>query len=335
MWYACQAFNPDSSGQICVQVADLLTILDRKKSTLYQWMREGLKAGAFRSYKFLSGGKLHVYLASLPQLCKKLRLCDWGFVAEISILELRDLRTVAATIATQGWQQRSCSAAKFQLKHRERKTYKICPVDLLVRSHRGVRADRSDSGSGIGNDLLGYSSLSGPSFKYGIIHQTDQRVFVSSKFIPIGASQETIGRSIGRCDRTIRRHQAKAGLIKKQIVQTKKAYAPLINSLARGRLTAAGDPDTYIRPDPAGQPGDIILHEKNGITPVSREGGHRIKVNKFFQFQGKTWIHRCNVYEERHSLRSMKFSMNKFTQNWGKVSDGVAAGGSEVFAMVA
>ncbi|MGB7441911.1 MAG: hypothetical protein WA919_12640 [Coleofasciculaceae cyanobacterium] len=52
--------------------------------------------------------------------------------------------------------------------------------------------------------------------------------------------------------------------------------------------------------------GSLRLYEPNGITTSFRQEGHQMTRERLFNYRGKTWIYRCNIYDLDYTSCSMR-----------------------------
>lgn len=289
LWYLCRALDTNGKGHVVLEFDKVCNALDAKPSTVYEWMRCGRAASAFRSIR-KRGKYLDIWLGSLVKVSQTLGLESWGTVATVPLSSLRTLRPIATAITTQQLQDQSRYAAWRSLNAKERKFYKLTPATEIL-AHVGRSSANPERGKvapcvrWIGN----------------------KRLFVSKGFIPYGCSQEKIGNTIGRSSRTVRRHLQQLEIVRRQVVQSKWEYTLIDCGVGIGRgggklsddysYTLVGD-DWWL-PD-----SEIILNEPNGHTSSKRK--YNIKKSRFFHYKGKTYIYRCNLYSLNYSLKTMK-----------------------------
>lgn len=294
LWYVCRAFDLEGSGRVRLPAETVRQILKVSKSNLYQWLREGKRAGAFRHYS-IKAQELHVVMGGLQKLAAALKLDDWNAVAAVplhQILQLLDLRATATAVTTQRCQQRSRTAARRSLNKRERKFYQIPTADEILEEGRR-HSLKPEKGSipcllWVGRKLI----------------------FVSRSFIPFGTSQQTIAAKVRRSDRTVRRHQARLNIEKRQLCQTKKSYRYVLGGMQYGVGVPDSEPGIYYLAD-GHQRG--TLYEPNGNTRSKRAGGHQVHMGRFFLYRGECWIRRCNLYGSlNYSLCSMKATHKQY-----------------------
>jgi predicted transcriptional regulator len=294
LWYLLRALDFNGRGELKISLDAIADILGASESTIYQWLREGRRNGAFRYYKKMrDGGEMRIFLGSLKKLALKLDLDNWGATAEVPLLALQHLRPLATLIATQALQEKSIFAAKRTMTPQEWNFYKIPALkEILLEPEK--------------------SSHTGDGAIPFLVHVGAKRLFVGRGFVPVGTKQETIAEAIGRCDRTVRRHQKILGVPKRQICQSKPTYlAARIGLNWQQKNFYGGDPDTcYTMLSEE----DLILYEKNGLTKAQREGGHPVTRSRFFSYWGQTWLYRCNFYGANQSLTTMSASKADYSE---------------------
>lgn len=289
LWYLVRGLDAFGRGAIKCKIGDLCRILAVSKPTLYEWLRKGKKLGGFKIYK-TKAGITTIYLTSLPKLAQVLGIKDFGAIAEISLFEictLMGLRSTATAIAAQKLQQQSSYAAYNSLSSTEKKSWRIpSPDDLL------------------GDDLFSSPQLE-KGFKNFIIHRGQDKMFVSSGFIPFGCKQERIASERRISVSTVQRHLNRIGINRRQIIQAKAGYGEIANAIEwESPLYTTGSisfPVTLgMSPD-----GELLLTESNGYTS-SKHSQYKIHRGRIFKYQGRYWIYRCNVYGLEYRLTSMR-----------------------------
>lgn len=298
LWYLARGFDPSGRGIVDLPADIICQLLAVSKPTLYEWLRDGKNAGAFRDYKF-KGNCLHIWLGGLPKVCATLGLESWGATATVSLLDVKQLRALATGIATAELQKKSHYAARRSLKHRERSFFTPPTADAIL-----AEGERSSQKPAKGQVPF-------------LLWVGASKVFVSKGFVPFGASQAAIAVEVGICDRTVRRHQRQLDLERRQLVQAKHAYKLVSVGIEWDSDECFAEPDIWYQ----GTGDAIRLFEPNGISSSSRPGGHPISRQRFFNYRGKTWIYRCNLYSINFSFNSMKAARHQYKllmQNFGR-----------------
>ncbi len=291
-WYLCRGLDLPGRGivELPAEAVCLLTRISR--STLYQWLREGKAAGAFRHYRF-KGNTLRVYLGGLHKYCQSMGLQNWGAVAEVAltdILEGMALKSHATALQTQDQQVKSRIAAIRSLNNRERKHTKVAEIEAILEQ-------RKQSSQKPAKGQVPF-----------LLWVGNKRAFVSKGFVPIGASQTSIAALLGISERTVRRHLDNLGIERRQIVQAKVAYRGISKALEWGAPEWEEEPNIGYREDKLGF---IWLNDMNGKTS-SRKPAQVITKERFFEYRGQTWIYRCNLYELEYATTSMRAARNSY-----------------------
>lgn len=284
IWHIVRNLDVQGSGRVEIGIEELLSLVNRRLSTIYEWLRELKKVEGLR-YWSIKENNLVIYYTSLAKVTKILNLEDWGGVAEVPLEDfIKQPRREAVRIQTQQEQQKSRFATKAALKNRERKYLKVqSPEELLAL---GATAKQSSSNG-------------------QIIHKSESKLFVNQEFVPFGISQARLAEQMRCSERSIRRHQE--GLNKRQIVQSKPDYL-LIHLALECEVTSGGGAESYLSED---WKGNLILWERNGASRAQRPGGHPIKAKRFFMYRGKAWIYRCNIYELNYDLIPMRMARKR------------------------
>lgn len=312
LWYLLRGFDRKGSGYLRLPIVTISHLLGAASSSIYQWLREGKKEGAFRWWK-VQRGNLRVALGGLFPVCrslglspdskKRLGIAPWGVTAEVGLHQILDLKSLraAATVATaQRLQQLSRFSAWRNLSAQARKTIRLPqPDDFFQGMQTGQFSDDSASGN----------------LPRCCIHIGRRRAWVSKGFIPFGTNQKAIARERGMCDRTIQRHLNLMGIDRRQIVQSKADYklaANVINHDA-GSVSIADDFSLYSRGD------DYYLTERSGNigelhTHKVASVGFTAIHSRFFQYgsKPKIWLYRTNIYRPSVKLCTMSAARTNY-----------------------
>lgn len=310
LWYILRALDQEGSGYWRGSLQGLLILTGIKQSTIYQYLREGKRAGAFRRYR-VTRGKLRVALGGLNKVARNLNLGKEGFgpVGEVSLHTLLSVgvRPIATGIIAQKEQQKTRYAAWASLPNQVREKYKLpYPKDFF--------RDEAASSSRNLQAKLGFRGRRGLKC---VVHVGRKRIFVSAGFVPQGVSQRKIARHRGRCVRTVQNHIAKLGGIqrKRQIVQNRAAYeqvklgiwCDLEMELPDLKLEFVKNQTNFLKP---GQGTIPLLTEKPGL--VGKPYGYAVNKERFFMYGGRHWIYRTNLYEPVFKLKTMRAKLAEF-----------------------
>jgi hypothetical protein len=310
LWYLLRGFDVKASGYCQLPMADICQILQCGESTVRGWLREGEWAGAFRKYSERRG-EVRVILSGLTKLTRLLGLTSWGAVTRIPIFELSSLgklRAYATAAVTIRQQQLSRFAAIENLTAAERRRLRVPKPGDFFQSSDQVPSDVPQQVAKCG--VLPC-----------VLHVGPRRVFTSKGFIPYGASQRAIAlaQNYG-CTRTVYRHHELLGIPRRQLVQTKAAYSPIVKILAddsatgdRGYLSL-GEGNDEVSVCSVKQHGErrSKLFEHNGRTSSERPSGALVTRSSFFKFWGRDWIYRPNIYQPVLKLDKLKAREHEF-----------------------
>ena len=305
LWYYLRAIDTKGRGLVEVSWWQSLEILDCAGSTLYQWLREAKEAGAIYECR-RKGDRLRVRLGGLFNVCRTNGLRRWGAVAVLPLGEvLEKCRILATAIATQELQEKSRYAARKSLSKGEKQVFTMPDAfDVIERGRTAsLKPDR-------GANKIPF-----------LLHVGAKRAFVSKGFIPFGASQGAVASELAISDRTVRRHLDFLGVESRQLVQAKHAYRFIKAGIQLNLNDCLLEPNISYELTTARS---LILHEPNGATNSKRKGGHEILItgdnltedcDRFFNYYGKTWIYRCNLYDLSYEFNSMKFARRKYKKS--------------------
>mgnify|MGYP003622950692 CR=1 FL=1 len=291
LWYLCRGLDIWGRGYAELPVELCCSVLKISSQTLYRWLKDGKAAGAFRKGN-IRRGVLRIYMSGLHKVCFKLGLTDWAGVADLRLSEVnQNIRLLVTGACTQDLQSKSHYAAVTNLKKRERAFFAPPKADAIVQSKK-VSSLKSDEGQVL-----------------FLLHVGQKRAFVSRSFVPFGASQRSIGSKLGISDRTVRRHQNALGLDRRQLMQAKGEYKRVRQAMNHQADFFQAADDMYL----------VSCGNEWELQEKSRGGKewHKSYVtpNSFCNYYDKTWIYRCNLYEERYTLTSMKRSRDIFKQS--------------------
>ena len=227
LWYLYRGIDKDGSGHLKLPLPIIEILLDCKEKTIYHWLRNGKKAGAFRRYR-VRKGVLTIYLGSLFKVSWEKNSWNWGAVGICPLSAvLAHIRPITTGIVTQQQQQKSRYAADHKLKPDYRKHFGTIHPDSLLKN-------------------VGQSSLKPHVGEVPcVLHISEKRIFVSKNFTVFGASQATIGEELGIHPVTVQRHHAQLGTTRRQLCQKKGEYTHVKQALEHGS-------DDYQALDPMG-----------------------------------------------------------------------------------
>lgn len=285
LWYILRSLDNYGRGSVTISHGKLQILIGRKLSTIYSQLACARSCGAIRSAHRI-GDTWVIYLGGLKAVCRRLKLLDWGATVEISDDEL--LHNYRATI----------TAAAAHIKQEQSRYQAIQALDKVERErHRIPEAfDVLTAKSKINLPSQATPSHRGKEVDY-VLTSDDKCIWVSSSFIPFGGSQEGIAKSIGICDRTVRRHLSKLNVPKKQLMQARSKYKP-----AYQEAQALGD-------------GQI---EVDDSRPQDKEGRLvYIDSRRLVSAGGKIWLRRCNLYALDFQRRTQRATRRELWQLWG------------------
>lgn len=306
LWYLLRCLDIDGSGHGTISLKDVEELLRCNDKTIYRWLQQGKRKGAFNDYE-VRKGILEVYLGSLYRVCKKLNWKKWGVVAECPLADVNaNIRAITTGIVTQQFQQKSRYAADQKLKPQHRKQF----------------------GTVHPNELLKNVGQSSPKPQVGevpcVLHVSEKKIFVSKSFTVYGASQANIASELGIHPVTVQRHHAQLGTPRRQLCQKKGEYTHIkqaleyeiddfqaLDPMGSGSYTnvgfkITGDQALFIDGVPLGAKKNI---PNSYIT--SADGLQQ----RFFTI-GKKWktiyLAKCNLYAEEFTLTTMRAAQRKF-----------------------
>ncbi|MGI2909374.1 hypothetical protein [Tolypothrix sp. VBCCA 56010] len=288
LWYLCRGLDIWGRGYAELPIELCCSVLGISSQTLYRWLKDGKTAGAFRKGN-IRRGVLRVYLGALHKVCFKLGLIDWEGVVDLRLVEVnQNIRPLVTGACTQDLQSKSHYAAVTNLKKRERAIYAPPKASAILQSKK-VSSQKSDEGQ-----IL------------FLLHVGQKRAFVSRSFVPFGASQRSIGSKLGISDRTVRRHQEALGLNRRQLMQAKGEYKRVQQAMKHQADFFQAADDIWL----TSCGNEWELQEKSRGAKEWHKS--YVTEDSFCNYYDKTWIYRCNLYEERYTLTSMRRSRDIF-----------------------
>lgn len=337
LWYLLRGLDRRGSGFQRLPIVTISDLLGAASSSVYEWLRQGKKCGAFRWWK-MRRGILRVALGGLfkvsralgltpdlsdleissrkkflsdrefyAQMRDKTGIAPWGVTASIPLFHLSSLQEfrAAATVATaQRLQQLSRFAAWKNLPPAQRKKTRLPqPDDFFQRTQQEQFSGNSASGN----------------LPRCCIHIGKRRAWVSRGFTPFGTSQEAIARERKISDRTVRRHLNLLEVERRQIVQSKGEYKLAAECLAHDAGSVQPSEQVQLYSSPAGEYYLLEWQQQEASegrytkTTVGEVGFNRIS-SRFFSYgkNGKTWLYRTNLYKPSVTLCSMASARSNY-----------------------
>lgn len=311
LWYLCRGIDKDGSGLVEIPLGAVESFLDCGEKTIYRWLQKGKRVGAFQQYR-VKRGMLLICLGSLERVCVNLNIRNWGTVATVPLSKINaHVREVTTGIVTQQLQQKSRYAADEKLKPQHRKLFgTVHPNSLFEKK---ARQSSPKTAEGVAPCVL---------------HISEKRLFVSKNFTVFGTSQNTIARKIGVHQVTVHRHQKNLGIKRRQLCQSKGEYTHLkqaleyesldfmaLDPMGSGQYTEVGykvvDDQTAIFSD--GIP--LGSKKKTPNRYATSIDGLQQRIFTTGKKRKKTWLAKCNIYEETFSLTTMRYAKRKFHYN--------------------
>lgn len=280
LWYYCRALDSQGRGAVCVLWNEARGLLRCSSPTLWEHLRKGKEVGAFRDYK-KRGQYLFVWLGSRNKVCQNLDLKDWGATAELTLDDIRlECKAIATAIVAQQVQHQSVHAAKRCLQPSERERIRVVEPWAMMREIEQQSAFRETEARAYRIPYL--------------LHISETRFFVSKGFIPIGGSQTTIAERLNISERSVRRHLTRLGITRRQIVQAKGRYKPILKGLEHEQSECLGEKVTIPLLDHCGHGSHCHVYQVN--------------VGRIFRYGEKVWINRCNLYDLDYPMKSERKS---------------------------
>lgn len=306
LWYELRGRDEHGSGHMTVHLKWLQTVLECSDKTIYRWLQQGKRKGAFHSYH-VRNGVLEVYLGSLFRVCVKLNWKNWGATGVCPLSKVNaHIRAITTGIVTQQLQQKSRYAADQKLKPDYRKQFGTIHPNSLLKDVR-----QSSLKPDVGEVPC-------------VLHISERRIFVSKNFTVFGTSQATIASEFYIHPVTVQRHHAQLGTPRRQLCQKKGEYTHVKQALEHG-----SDDFQALDPMGSGQYTDVGFKIYGNQTLFSDGiplGAKKKTPNRYatsadelqqrlFTTGNKkktTWLAKCNLYAEEFTLTTMRAAKRKF-----------------------
>ena len=312
LWYFCRSVDKDGSGLVEIPLQAVESFLDCNEKTIYRWLQKGKRVGAFQRYR-VKRGMLLVCLGSLEKVCVNLNIRNWGTVSTVPLSKVNaHIREVTTGIVTQQLQQKSRYAADQKLKPDYRKYFGTNNPNSLFE--KKARQSSLKPAEGVAPCVL---------------HISEKRLFVSKNFTAFGCSQTTVANEFYIHPVTVQRHLKTLGIERRQLCQSKGEYNHLkqalehesldfsaLDPMGSGQYTEVGykvvDDERVLFSDgiPLGAKKKTPNHYLTSVDGLQQRifttGKGRTK---------KTWLAKCNIYEETFTLTTMRYARRKFKYN--------------------
>lgn len=315
LWYLCRGIDKNGSGHVEIPLQAVESFLDCDEKTIYRWLQNGKRVGAFHRYR-VKRGMLLIYLGSFFKVCYKLNLRRWGTVAIVPLSEVNaHIRKLTTGIVTQQLQQKSRYAADKKLKPEHRKFFGTPHPNSLFE--KKVRQSSLKTAEGEVPCVL---------------HISEKRIFVSKNFTVFGTSQTTIASEFDIHPVTVQRHQKTLGIEHRQLCQSKGEYNYLKLALKNESLDFSA-----IDPQGTGKYTDVgykVVDHSNAIFSDGIPLGAKKKTPNSYVTsvdglqrrifttgsndplkRKRIWLAKCNIYKETFTLTTMRYAKRKFSYN--------------------
>lgn len=324
LWYFLRGIDQQGRGRVDdLAIEEICFWLDCGESTIYQWLREGMRVGAFQKWR-CRNKKLGVIFGGLLPLCRNLNLEEepspptdpktrsrknrqrgippWGATAEVQLIEilsLEELRAIATGATVQRLQQLSRYAA-----------WRKLPKNIRL-PHPGVTLHLPQPTEFFDSDELPSrdSAIGGINF---VLKITEKWISTSKGFTPYGTSQATVAKERGYSTVTVQRHLKAIGMKSKQIIQSKAAYGKIRQALHWSSMSFAPEPDIQL----------IYSVRSDSYKLTEPSGGRHGDPYTFPISKGRMFKHGDREYIYRQSLYKPLFKLCKMTATRKAYSDG-------------
>lgn len=331
LWYLLRAFDRQGSGCANIPMAQICQLLGVSSSTVYEWLRKGKEVSAFRWYRVSQCRGLRVRLGSLHRVCEALGLVDsqgskisspWGVVAEVPLHEaIAHLRALATVATTQKLQTLSRWAAWRSLPAAARKAHRLPQPEEFFKPGLAGATSHTTNGRTRSPDKASQSvkdqddeQRRSDDLPQGrircLLHVGSKRIFVSKGLVPFGTSQPAIALERGYSDRTIQRQVKALGVPYRQLVQAKAAYGTIRQALEHDADSCQPEKNISWQVRSDRFDGSGVLTDQSGT--VGKTHSVTVTPERFFNYGGKDWIYRCNLYQPTLKLCTMRRSVSNY-----------------------
>lgn len=178
----------DGCGQATFRLEDAAATLNRSVSTVRRLLGGARAKGLLRHFE-THKNVCTVYYSSLARIAVAVGLQELGGIGEIEAGEIQNLTVRATEIEAQSLQRESIHAAVEAEKERLKKA---------GRSKSACKQTR----------LIGPATLFCPPSVHlaGVLGRKNRWIYVTERFVPYGAHQESVARARGVSSRTVQRH---------------------------------------------------------------------------------------------------------------------------------
>ncbi|NER33030.1 MAG: hypothetical protein F6J93_02950 [Oscillatoria sp. SIO1A7] len=300
LWLYARGQDSAGSGRAEFDLGEAAEILNRSKSCLRRWLKEGYDQGVFRYFKTRCD-RVTIYYSSLFVLAARAGMEQLGAIAwaQVGDLPPEKLRYIATEAIAIGLQRESWHAAKMlgcnphpcdpdgplDKAFVRRKAKKLRDRGLLVSpdkfwATRGEGANRTSRSPG------------------GVLYDAGRFTCVSEKFVCYGGSQKTIAARRGLSSRTIQRHLAATRA--PSPIRGYRADLPTVDKTQLAQRISGG--------------GRVM----QGLLACGEQWAiDEIQMRKMLRIGNRAYIAKCNLYDSaveisrcRQLRRTYKFKLN-------------------------
>lgn len=278
LWYCLRGIDTDGCGKVVVDFDTLCSLLDRKRSTVYELLRQGKKMGGIRSYT-VKKNILTAYYGSLSNLCVEHELRSWGAVSTTTLGTDKDLKRASIESRTALGQSASRSNLTACLKSNQKKAFNSLSVEKAITAQGG------------------FSSLKTVKGARNLILDVDRKYIYGTKaLIVFGCNQDSIADGVGVSTKTVQRFQT--NLEKRQVATTRPEYQRVLIGI-QGEYIERGDYMDYTD--------DLRVYR-------DKRGNYYMREKSYLKLKNSDWVNEEWATADRIS----RISEEHFFVRWGR-----------------
>jgi predicted transcriptional regulator len=286
-------------GWVTFNIRHLASDCGIKPDTLKKWIRESCKAGLLIDYRWLPEGRAWVRYTSIGKVCKQYGVTNLGSIIELSPIQVTQVKyhcTRAEILAKQARSKFAAGLAEKE-KNKQRKVKKklrLVPVRDLLR--------------------LQASELCSMGIE-GVEAVSKDRIYTNENFIPYGASQLELAKSLGVTARTISNHLKERSLTRRwdsHLKDIQKAALPFSDDIDMVEAVQAVETEITERRSLNKLRRVHICQtdssaEVNYSYYLSRHFADTERVNThYFKYKNLFYKSLCCIFEKEYNLLSKK-----------------------------
>jgi len=320
IWHVVRGLDQFSSrsdrgkGWVKFNISHLASDCGVKPDTLKKWIRESHKAGLLIDYRWLPEGRAWVRYTSIGKVCKQHDVAKLGSIVELSPIQITQVKyhcTRAELLAKQARSKFAAGLAEKE-KNKQRKVKKklrLVPAKDLLK--------------------LQASELCSMGIE-GVEAVSKDRIYTNENFVPYGASQLEIAKSLGVTARTISNHLKERSLTRRwdsYLKEIHQAAEPFSDDLEILDAIRAIDEEVRDRRSLSRLRRVHICQtdsnaEVNYSYYLSRHFADAERVNThYFKYKNLFYKSLCCIFEKEYDLLSKKSLRRRVSAYLARLSE--------------